>query len=64
MEQLRRELDPTTDVHREVAVLRAEFAEFRDRAKANEAWGRGLIASVLVALLSSVVALIAALTRK
>lgn len=64
VEQLRKELNPATDTQRELAVLRAEFAEFRERAKAKEAWARGLVASALVALLTSVVAVIVALVRK
>lgn len=55
MEQLRKEIDPTTDVHREAAVLKADFAEFKERFKTKEAWFRGLIASALVALIVAVV---------
>jgi predicted nucleic acid-binding Zn-ribbon protein len=66
VEQLRKEVVPTsaTDTQRELAVLRAEFAEFKERAKMKEAWVRGLVASALVALLTSVVAVIVALVRK
>jgi chromosome segregation ATPase len=62
----RAEVGPTAmaDVQREMAVLKAEFAEFRDRAKTKEAWSRGVIASALFALLTAVVSLIVGLVRK
>ena len=66
LELWRAEVGPSAmaDTRRELAVLKADFAEFKDRAKAKEVWGRGLIASALAALLTGVVALIVALARK
>lgn len=52
------------EARKENAVLRAEFDELKERFKTKEAWFRGLIASVFVALLVAVMSLIVALSRK
>ena len=52
------------EVKREMAGFRVELAELKKRFETKETWFRGLVASALVALLTSVVALIVALVRK
>jgi predicted nucleic acid-binding Zn-ribbon protein len=60
-QDLRQELATEKKEH---AVLRTEFNELKERFKTKEAWFRGLVASVVVASLASMVSLIVALTRK
>lgn len=52
------------DVQKELAVLKKDFDELKDRIKTKEAWFRTLVASAVVAALASVVTLIVALVRK
>ncbi len=58
-EQLRKDADPSA-----VAVLKADLIELKKRFETKEAWFRGLVASAIGALLTSVVAMIVALVRK